>query len=225
MKTMGKNTNKKRDVEQIARFAYEVGALSKTPRSGLWFLGSGRQSVAEHLLRTTYIAYALCHLTPAADKNRVIFLALTHDLAEGRTSDLNYVHQRYGRLAELEAVKDIAASVPFGEEIKKAYEEEQARETLEARLAKDADNLEWIATLREEEVKGNIKARSWVAIAGKRLKTEAGQAVGARLLKTHPDAWWFDEKDKWFVTRAPSEKPWKSPYRRPRRRGGKKHME
>ncbi|MBI1998757.1 MAG: HD domain-containing protein [Parcubacteria group bacterium] len=205
-----KQRSKSKDVEQIANFVYEAGALSKTPRSGLWFLGSGTQSVAEHLLRTSYIAYALCHLTPAANKNRVIFLALMHDIGEGRTSDLNYVHQRYGRLAEAQAVKDIATSVPFGEEIKGAYEEEQARASLEAKLAKDADNLEWISTLREEEVKGNIKARSWIEIAEKRLKTEAGQAVGARLLKTHPDAWWFDEKDKWFVTRAPSEKPWKT---------------
>lgn len=220
---MKKTTEKNKHVEQIANFVYEAGALSKTPRSGLWFLGSGRQSVAEHLLRTTYIAYALCYLTPEADKNRTVFLALMHDIGEGRTSDLNYVHQRYGRLAEAQAVKDIAASIPFGDEIKKAYEEEQARETLEARLAKDADNLEWIATLREEEVKGNIKARAWIEIAEKRLKTDAGQTVGARLLATHPDAWWFDEKDKWFVTRAPSEKPWKSPRRRPRRRGGKKH--
>ena len=199
----------KKSVEQIANFIYETGALSKTPRSGLWFLGSGRQSVAEHLLRTTYIAYALCHLTPAANKNRVIFLSLLHDLGEGRTSDLNYVHQRYGRLAEAKAIEDIAASVPFGEEIKEAYREEQARETLEARLAKDADNLEWITTLREEEVKGNIKARSWIEIGVKRLKTEAGKAVGARLVRVHPDAWWFNEKDKWFVSRAENTRAWK----------------
>src|SRR3989338_4307981 len=201
---------KKRDIEQIANFVYEAGAVSKTPRSGLWFFGSGRQSVAEHLFRTTIIAYALCHLTPKADKPRVIFLSLIHDLGEGRTSDLNYIHQRYGRLAESKAIDDIAASVPFGEEIKEAYKEEQARETLEARLAKDADNLEWIATLREEEVKGNIKARSWVVSAVKRLKTNAGKVVGARLLKTHPDAWWFNEKDKWFVTRSEKTRAWKS---------------
>jgi len=202
---------KKRDIEQIANFVYEAGAVSKTPRSGLWFLGSGRQSVAEHLFRTTIIAYALCHLTPKADKHRVIFLSLIHDLGEGRTSDLNYIHQRYGRLAESKAIDDIAESVPFGEEIKEAYKEEQARETLEAKLAKDADNLEWIATLREEEVKGNIKARSWVVSAVKRLKTNAGKVVGARLLKTHPDAWWFNEKDKWFVTRSEKTRAWKSP--------------
>ena len=146
---------KKEDIGRITNFVYETGSLQRTPRSGLWFLGSGEQSVAEHTLRTTFIAYALCYLTPEADKHKVIFMSLVHDLAEGRTSDLNYIHQRYGRLAEAEAIKDIARSVPFGEEIKSAYEEEHLRTTLEALLVKDADNLEWITTLREEEVKGN----------------------------------------------------------------------
>ncbi len=193
---------KKEDIGRITNFVYETGSLQRTPRSGLWFLGSGEQSVAEHTLRTTFIAYALCYLTPEADKHKVIFMSLVHDLAEGRTSDLNYIHQRYGRLAEAEAIKDIARSVPFGEEIKSAYEEEHSRTTLEALLVKDADNLEWITTLREEEVKGNIKARSWIGIAVKRLKTEAGKAIGAHLLKTHPDNWRFNEKDRRFVTRA-----------------------
>src|SRR3989338_1316778 len=200
----------KNKYSQFADFVYETNIHSKTPRSGLWFLGSGSQSVAEHLFHTAMIAYTLAYLEPRANRHKVVLMALFHDIGEGRTSDLNYVHQRYGRLAEAEAVKDIAAGVPFGEEIKNAYKEEKERVTLEAKLAKDADNLEWIATLREEEVKGNIKARSWIKIAEKRLKTEAGQAVGARLLTTNPDAWWFDEKDKWFVTRAPSEKPWKT---------------
>jgi len=201
----------KQAIEQIANFIYETGSLQRTPRSGLWFLGSGEQSVAEHTLRAAFIVYALCYLTPKADKHKALFMTLVHDLGEGRTSDLNYIHQRYGRLAEAKAIEDIAGSTPFGGDIKEAYQEEQAKETLEARLAKDADNLEWITTLREEEVKGNIKARSWVTIAVKRLKTEAGKAVGARLLKAHPDAWWFDEKDKWFVTRAEKTRAWKSP--------------
>jgi putative hydrolase of HD superfamily len=199
----------KKNLEQITHFIYETNALSKTPRSGLWFLGSGHQSVAEHSLRTALIGYALCYLTPEADKHKVLFMSLVHDLGEGRTSDLNYIHQRYGRLAEAQAVKDIAASVPFGKEIQDAYSEEQARETLEAKLTKDADNLEWIATLREEEVKGNVKARSWIEIAAKRLKTKAGKAIGEHLLNIHPDAWWFDENDKWFVTRAEGTRSWK----------------
>ncbi len=194
---------KKEELQSIAHFIYEAGILSKTPRSGLWFLGTGHQSVAEHLLRTTYIAYALCHLEPKADRAKVILMAMFHDFAEGRTSDLNYVHQRYGRLAESEAFKDIAGAVPFGREMASLYEEEHARATLEAKLVKDADNLDWIATLREEELKGNVKAKAWLTTAKKRLKTPAGKAMGKYLLSTHSDAWWFDEHDQWFVSRDP----------------------
>ncbi len=192
---------KKTDLQSITDFIYEIGILRHTPRSGFWFLGTGKQSVAEHLFRTAMIAYALCKMTPGANKERAIFMALVHDVGEGRTSDLNYVHQRYGRLAETTAFEDIARAVPFGKEMQDAYLEEQKRESLEAKLVKDADQLEWIASLREEEMKGNAKAKEWVAIAAKRLKTPAAQTICKLLLKTKPDAWWFDKADKWFVDR------------------------
>jgi putative hydrolase of HD superfamily len=194
---------KNNELQAIAHFIYEAGILSKTPRSGLWFLGTGNQSVAEHTLRTTYIAYALCYLTPEADRSKVVYMSLFHDFGEGRTSDLNYVHQRYGRLAESQAFKDIAMEVPFGKEMGEFYAEEEAKQTLEAKLVKDADQLEWFATLREEELKGNAKARAWQNNVLLRLKTKQGKAVGKYLLSTHSDAWWFDEKDKWFALRDP----------------------
>ena len=192
---------KQNDLQKITDFIYEVGILRRTPRSGFWFMGSGEQSVAEHLFRTAMIAYALAYLTPKADKHKIIFMALVHDVAEGRTSDLSYVHQRYGRLAESNAFDDIAEAVPFGPEMRAAYREEQARETLEARLVKDADQLEWVASLREEEVKGNAKVRAAAVIAQKRLKTPAAKKIAALLMKTKPDAWWFNKNDKWFVDR------------------------
>ncbi len=196
-------------MKSIVNFIYEAGILSRTPRSGLWFLGTGTQSVAEHLLRTAYIGYCLCHLVPRAKKERVVLMCLFHDLGEGRTSDLNYVHQKYGRLAEAQAISDISRNVPFGPEIKKLYIESTEKQTLEAKLVKDADQLEWLATMREEETKGNTKARAWAKIAWKRLKTPAGKKLGKLLLMTHPDAWWFDAKDKWFVDRSPKLRRWK----------------
>ncbi len=130
------------DLDRVTNYIYEMGIHMHTPRSGLWLLGSGEQSVAEHLFRVALIAYALCHFEPTADKNKVILMALVHDIGEGRVSDLNYVHQRYGRLIEKQAVQDIAMSVPFGKEIESLYLEEQERVTLEAKLVKDADQLE-----------------------------------------------------------------------------------
>ena len=193
---------------QIADFIYETGIHAKTPRSGLWFLGSGNQSVAEHLFHTAMIAYALAYLEPKADKNKVVLMALVHDIGEGRVSDHNYVHQRYGRLAEEKAVEDIAKEVPFGGEIKKLFKEERARTTLEAKIVKDADQLEWIATLRIEEAKGNTKAHGWIKVSFKRLKTSAGKKIGKILTNKPPDAWWFNVKDKWFVDRKQKDRKW-----------------
>lgn len=185
----------------LAHFIYETGILSKTPRSGLWFLGTGAQSVAEHLLRTLYIGYVLSSLHPKANRERILLMCLFHDLGEARTSDLNYVHQRYGRLAEDHAIDDLSKSVPFGGEIRELYRESVAKKTLEAKLTKDADQLEWLCTLREEEVKGNTKARTWLSSVYKRLKTPVGKRLAKVLLTTHPDAWWFNENDQWFVNR------------------------
>src|SRR3989344_6240779 len=178
-----KKINKKKELEQITNFIYEMGIHSKTPRSGLWFLGTGTQSVAEHLFRVDMIAYALCYLEPKADKNKVILMALIHDIGEGRVSDLNYVHQRYGRLIEAQAVADIGRSVPFGKEIEDLYIEEQKKETIEAKLVKDADRLEWIATLRAEEEKGNAKAKNWIKTAVKRLELKSSQEICKLILK------------------------------------------
>lgn len=200
---------KKKDIyNQIANFVYETGIHSKTPRSGFWFLGSGEQSVAEHLFHTAMIAYALAHLEKRSDKRKVVLMALFHDIGEGRTSDHNYVHQRYGRLSEVSAVDDISKSIPFGKEIKELFTEEQERVTIEAKIVKDADTLEWMSTLRTEEAKGNIKAKEWIQIAQKRLKTSSGKNLGKVLRQTHPDSWWFNVEDKWFVGRKESDKKW-----------------
>jgi putative hydrolases of HD superfamily len=198
----------------IAKYIYESGILSKTPRSGLWFLGTGKQTVAEHTLRAVMISYALADATPAADKQRVVLMCLFHDIGEGRTSDLSYVHQRYGRLAEKQAIDDISRSIPFGKEVASLFNEFEERKTLEAKLVRDADQLEWVATLREEEEKGNIKARSWIKIALKRLKTPVGKRIGKMLVAIHPDAWWFNQNDQWFVDRKKKHQRWHKTARR-----------
>jgi putative hydrolase of HD superfamily len=195
--------------KQIVNFVYETGIHSQTPRSGFWFLGSGNQSVAEHLFHTAMIAYALAYFEPKADKNKVVLMALMHDIGEGRVSDHNYVHQRYGRLSEVNAVADIAQAVPFGGEIQSLFTEEQERKTPEAKIVKDADVLEWMATLRVEEAKGNIKAKGWIKVAHKRLKTTAGKKLGKLLMTTHPDSWWSNSRDPWFVDRKQEDRKWK----------------
>ncbi|HUY62820.1 MAG TPA: HD domain-containing protein, partial [Candidatus Paceibacterota bacterium] len=87
MKPRAKRPSKK-EITQVAGFVYETGIHRRTPRSAFWFLGSGEQSVAEHLFRSAFIAYASAKLTPGMDPHRATLMALTHDLGEGRTGDL-----------------------------------------------------------------------------------------------------------------------------------------
>lgn len=192
-----------KNFKNVANFLFEVGILAKTPRSGFYFLGSGEQSVSEHIDRTVYIGFVLASLHKKADMATVMKMCLFHDLAEVRTSDLNYVHQKYAASDEESAIDDLTKTLPFGNDMLKTLQNFQKRESIEAILAKDADNLEWILSLREEEDTGNSRAATWIPSAVKRLKTDIAKKLANDILTTKSDEWWFSDKnDDWWVNRA-----------------------
>ena len=83
-------------MDRVVDFLFEVGMLKRTPRSGWQFLGSGTESVAEHSYRTAMIAFVLVRLDgDGLDADRILRMALLHDLPEARTGDLNYMNQKY----------------------------------------------------------------------------------------------------------------------------------
>ena len=201
-----KASRKPAQLAPIADFLYEVGMLAKTPRSGFFFLGSGKQSVSEHITRTAYIGYALAMLENknggAVDAREVMKLCLFHDLGEARTSDLNYVHQKYAVAAEDKALVELTAKLPFGPDILKTFRTFEERKTPEAQLAKDADQLELILSLREQADIGNKKAHDWLPNALKRLKSPVAQELSKAIMETHSDNWHFPQKnDAWWVNR------------------------
>ncbi len=100
-------------MDSIADFLFEVGMLGKTPRSGYQFLGSGKESVAEHVLRTIFVGYALCKMNPSLDEFRVLKMCALHDLPEARTGDMNYVNKKYVRVDEEKAVRELTERLFF----------------------------------------------------------------------------------------------------------------
>src|SRR4030043_1853430 len=121
-------------MKEIADFLFEVGMLKKTPRSGFQFLGSGCESVAEHILRTLYIGYVRCKMEPLADELKVLRLCLVHDLPEARTGDMNYVNKKYVTVDEKKAVRDLAETLFFGKEVEAVINEFNDKSTREALL-------------------------------------------------------------------------------------------
>jgi putative hydrolases of HD superfamily len=185
MKKKGKTDHKK-----ITNFLFEVGILARTPRSGFYFLGTGDQTVAEHINRVSYVAYMLALMDGTVDLSKVLQMCLLHDISETRISDLNYVHQKYVERKENEAHKDITDSVPFGKQMFELIAEYEERKTKESILVKDADNLEWILALKEEADIGNIRALEWVMSAVKRLKTPDAKAIAREIVSTDSKDWW-----------------------------------
>ncbi|MBU2551855.1 MAG: HD domain-containing protein [Proteobacteria bacterium] len=181
-------------MNQTADFLFESGMLKKTPRTGYQFLGNGRESVAAHSFRAAVIAFVLARLTPGADRDRTVSLALLHDLAEARTGDHNYVNKKYVTIDEIRAGRDAAANAPCGPEIESLLDEFVAAETLEARLAHDADQLDLIFELKEKQDLGNPYAGPWLENAVGRLKTPNGIDLARAVRSTDWTGWWFDRE-------------------------------
>lgn len=193
----------KRDfVKKIADFLFEAHMLTVLPRSGYAFLGSGRESVAEHVYMTTLICFVISRMEPEVDREKLITLALIHDLAEARTGDLNYVQKRYVQAMEGDAVTDMTAELFFGEEVRALVDEFNAFETREAMLARDADQLSFILALKKEKDLGNQGPEKWLPHILDRLRTKTGKALAESILASHWDAWWLRD-----YSEPPLERP------------------
>ena len=180
-------------MKEIVNLLFEARILKEIPRSGFQFLGSGRESVAEHSYLTAFIGSVLAYLVPEVDQLRLLQMCLVHDLAEARTGDLNYVQKGYVTADEAKAVDDLTRKVFFGPAIKDLFEEFRAGETLEARLAHDADQLGLILELKALKDVGRAGPDKWLPHVVGRLRTDLGQDLARQVLKTDSDDWWFEE--------------------------------
>jgi putative hydrolase of HD superfamily len=186
-------------MQNIANFLFEVGMLKRTPRTGLQFLGSGNESVAEHAFRVSFIGYVLARLEKDIDEARLIKMCLFHDLHEARTGDLNYMNKKYVTVDEEKAVRDLSRTLPFGDDLEETLEEFNKAESKEALLANDADQLDLMLMLKENKDLGNKYADEWIRFALKRLKTETAQKLAKTILETDSTLWWFKDKSDWWI--------------------------
>lgn len=193
-------------MKNLANFLFEVGMLKRTPRSGFQFLGSGSESVAEHLYRSTIIGFTLAKLDGQADTEKVLKLCLFHDIPEARTGDMNYVNKKYVRVDEKKAVDDLAATLPFGPEYQETIEEFSENNSRESLIAHDADQLDLILTLKEHKDLSNRNADEWFPFALRRLKTDAARELAETIWKTDSTRWWFDDDNDWWTNGNKPEK-------------------
>ncbi len=182
---------------RVAKSLFEAAMLKRLKRTGYAYLGTGEENVAAHSFGVTYAAWLLASLTPGVRTEKVLKMALLHDLAEARIGDLNSVNKLYDKTDEERAFSDALSGLPIEEEARELVREYLAQESLEAQLVYDADQLDLIVMLKEQKDLGNPYAPRWLAYARKRLKTEAGRQLAEAVLETDWASWWLD----YFVAR------------------------
>lgn len=155
------------------------------------------ESVAEHSHRTTILGFLLAELA-GADPQRTATLCLFHDTAETRLNDLHKLAQRYLEkdLGEAQALREKTERLPLSvaEHIRDLVQEYEQKESLEARLAHDADRLECLLQAREYQVQGYPDVQDWIDGCRAGLRHEVSQRLADACLQIEPKAWWTGQK-------------------------------
>ncbi len=143
-------------------FFFEAGKLKRLPRTG-WLLHgiSSPESIADHTFRVALITLFLVDELKAKDVDinaeRALKIAILHDLAEARITDIPLDAQHYidKKRAEKKAMMEMLLTAgEVGREYFKLFEEYEEESSLEGRLVKFADRIEMLIQAYEYEKAG-----------------------------------------------------------------------
>ncbi|BGE86310.1 MULTISPECIES: HD domain-containing protein [Methylosinus] len=132
---------------------FEIGTLRHIHRSWRQFGGLPFANVAEHSFRMAFIGMVIA-VHEGANVDRVVQLALAHDLPESRTGDANYVQKMYRHDDVEAAAREMDGRSALATHFDALRTELMAGITIEAKIVKDADNLDCDFELKEMRDKG-----------------------------------------------------------------------
>jgi putative hydrolase of HD superfamily len=187
------------ELNDIAKYLYEIGQLKRVKRSGWWMAGiTDPESIAEHSMRTAVLGYILASLA-GADPMKTATMCLFHDTAEARIGDLHRMAKRYVDVEESEerATQEQVSRLPdtIAKSIFSLIQDYEGRLSLEGQLASDADKLECLIQAREYYVMGGFHdTQEWIESCYASLKTDVAKSLADACLHTEPRSWWLGLK-------------------------------
>lgn len=154
-KLLLKTKSKHKKLHDIVDFLEQAGDLKTTLRFGSSL--KSRESAASHSWRVALMSFLLAEeLGIKVNLNKVIKLALVHDIAEAITGDVdavdimnNKVSKEAKRNAEYKAIKTLTHKFSFGNTIKSLWDEYDAHKTKEAKFVKAVDKIEGYLHIKE----------------------------------------------------------------------------
>lgn len=188
----------------LGAFLHEAGHLKNLPRSGWLLLGiRNPESVAEHSFRVGLVGMALATME-GADPGRTAALCLMHDVHETRIGDVPSVGRAYVTTAVPQAVTaHQTAGLPdelatMFQEITAEYED---GETLESKVAHDADKIETLLQATEYATQG-YGSEPWQDTSIQALRTESAKQLAQAITTSDARGWWMSFASSYHELRA-----------------------
>jgi putative hydrolase of HD superfamily len=149
----------------VLTFLIQGNQLKQTVRTGWVQRGvPGAENVAAHSYGVGFIALVMAEVIPEPiDLQKVLTMALLHDLPEGLTSDIPTPAWQLLPLGVKEDVERTAmlamlGDLQFKQDLLINWEEMQKKETAESRLVHDCDKLDmYLQALIYEQQTGNLR--------------------------------------------------------------------
>jgi putative hydrolase of HD superfamily len=181
------------ELEGLTNFLYELGLLKRYKRTGWWIAGiDNPERIAEPSFRTAIIGYLLA-VMEGADPAKTAALCLFHDTQATRIGDVPSVGKGYVVTApNPEVPADQVAGFPAaaGQAVRELVEEYQGRQSLEVRLARDADKLECLIQAREYQAQGHQDVPPWSETSAAALPSASARRLAEACQQVPPRQWW-----------------------------------
>lgn len=181
-----------------AQLIYEIGCLRLMARQWSRFQAPGFANNSEHIFRVSWISLIIAKHEGGVDEAKLLKMALVHDLPESRTGDVDYVSRAYATRNEPEAIADMMRGTVLESELVDLWLECEKKETLEAKIVKDADYIDVDAELAEQRARGHHELFELLQpvreFVGSKLKTTTGRQLWEAVRAEKPLDWIINSK-------------------------------
>jgi putative hydrolase of HD superfamily len=181
--------------DKLVDLLLETATLKRMPRTGWGMRGVPHvESVAEHSFGAAFVAMALATVLGEGIVNleKVLIMALLHDLAEVRLTDLpasaiRLLPEAVKGQAEARAVGDLLSPLPAAKQMAALWQEFEESSSPEGRLVRDADKLEMmVQCLRYEQAGCRGLDEFWQAMDRREWHYPLSEELYARLRAMRP---------------------------------------
>ena len=134
------------------------------------------------------------------DLGKIAKMVMIHDITESRTNDYDMVAREYTVRKDELAIKDMLGGTVLETEFYNIWAEYEERQSIEAKIVKDADNLDCDFELSEQEQLGNTSKKALQStrdyVYKNKLSTKTAKKIYKEIQASNPHSWYLTARNR-----------------------------